>query len=65
MMIDIRLTTCCTRQGNIVSVDADVMITHSPREGFDNEKLGALEKELSALVGKRLTDAIKNRGGAA
>lgn len=36
-----------------------VVIEHSPSEGFDNEKLGKLEKDLSVYVTDRLRDAIK------
>ena len=40
-----------------------VVIEHSPSEGFDNEKLGALEKSLSEYVTEKLRDAIKRDGG--
>ena len=36
-----------------------VVIEHSPSEGFDNEKLGKLEKDLAVSVTDRLRDAVK------
>ena len=40
-----------------------VVIEHSPSEGFDNEKLGKLEKDLAVYVTDRLRDAIKGEDG--
>lgn len=50
--------------GRIVRVQVETRITHSPSEGFDNEKLGQLETDLADFLTKRINDAIK-RGGAA
>lgn len=50
--------------GRIDCVQVKTQITHSPSEGFDNEKLGQLETDLADFLAKRINDAIK-RGGAA
>ena len=50
--------------GRIACVQVETRITHSPSEGFDNEKLGQLETDLADFLTKRINDAIK-RGGAA
>ena len=44
--------------GSVACVDARVRIEHSPREGFDNAKLGMLERDLAALLTHRLNDAL-------
>lgn len=49
----------------LVAVDAQAFIMFSPREGFDAEKIGELERDLGPFVTKRLNEAIKiKRGGA-
>ena len=45
----------------VAALHADATITHSPKEGFDNEKIGKLEEDLSTIVTERLNDAIKKR----
>ena len=50
--------------GRLACVQVKTQITHSPSEGFDNEKLGQLETDLADFLTKRINDAIK-RGGAA
>ena len=47
----------------IVAVDAQAVVTFSPREGFDAEKIGELERDLGPYISKRLNDALK-KGGA-
>lgn len=46
----------------VVAVDAQAVITISPREGFDAEKIGELERDLGPYITTRLKDALK-RGG--
>ncbi len=48
---------------SIVAVDAQAVIMFSPREGFDAEKIGELERDLGQFVTTRLNDALK-KGGA-
>ena len=62
MSIDILIHHVFDSTG-VAALHADATITHSPREGFDNEKLLELETDLSIFVTKRLNAAIK-RGGA-
>lgn len=47
----------------VVAVDAQAVVTFSPREGFDAEKIGELERDLGQFVTTRLNDALK-KGGA-
>jgi len=63
MSIDIYLHESRTSSGQMAAVCAEARILHSPREGFDNEKLGALERDLSVFLTDRINAAIK-RGGA-
>ena len=48
----------------VVAVDAQAVVTFSPREGFDAEKIGELERDRGQFVTTRLNDALK-KGGAA
>ena len=48
----------------VVAVDAQAVVTFSPREGFDAEKIGELERDLGQLVTTRLNDALKKGGEA-
>ena len=59
MRIYFDITEATNHKGEIVAVDAKAIIEHSPREGFDNDKLGALERDLGTFVGERLNDALK------
>lgn len=45
------------------AIDAQAVVTFSPREGFDAEKIGELERDLGQFVTTRLNDALK-KGGA-
>ncbi len=47
----------------IAAIDAQAVVTFSPREGFDAEKIGELERDLGPYISKRLNDALK-KGGA-
>lgn len=62
MTIDIQLYCATSVYGTPEAVDAKATILHSPSEGFDNEKLGELEKDLGELITKRLNLAIKKVG---
>ena len=64
MNIDVYQTEARDPYGRIVAVKCDAKITHSPSEGFDNEKLAELETDLAEFLTKRINGAIK-RGGAA
>ena len=44
--------------GRVVGLDVRVTVKHSPREGFNNEKLGQIEKDLSGILRERLNAAI-------
>lgn len=47
----------------VVAVEAQAVVTFSPREGFDAEKIGELERDLGPFITQRLNAAIK-KGGA-
>lgn len=47
----------------VVAVDAQAVVTFSPREGFDAEKIGELERDLGPYITTRLNAALK-KGGA-
>lgn len=53
--VDAYGATCC--------VDARATIQFSPREGYDAEKIGELERDLGPYIATRLNAALK-RGGA-
>jgi hypothetical protein len=46
----------------VVAIDAQAVVTFSPREGFDAEKIGELERDLGPYVTTRLNAALKKRG---
>lgn len=48
----------------VFAVAAQAVVTFSPREGYDAEKIGELERDLGPYITKRLNDALK-KGGAA
>ena len=52
-----------TASGNLCAVDVEATIRFSPREGWDAEKIGELERDLGPYISKRLNDALK-KGGA-
>ena len=62
MEIYIKQYECRDPYGRIAGVQVDTRITHSPSEGFDNEKLGELETDLADFLKKRINDAIKKGG---
>jgi hypothetical protein len=62
MSIDIELQVARDIHG-ICAIHADAIIMYSPREGFDADKLAALERDLSSYIEDRLNDAVK-KGGA-
>lgn len=62
MNIDIDLK-CAYDVHGVVAIDAQAVVMFSPREGFDAEKIGELERDLGPYISKRLNDALK-RGGA-
>ena len=64
MNITVDISQAELPNGRVVGLKVRVKVEHSPREGFDNEKLGKLETDLSDLLTERINDAIK-RGGAA
>lgn len=47
------------KTGKALYIEPQAVIEHSPRECLDNEKLAALERELTELLTRRLRDAIK------
>ena len=64
MNISVYVYQTSDHHGRTCAVDVRAVVEHSPREGFDNEKLGQLETDLADFLTKRINDAIK-RGGAA
>ena len=46
----------------VFAVDAQAVITFSPREGFDAEKIGELERDLGPYITTRLNAALKKGG---
>jgi hypothetical protein len=46
----------------VVAVDAQAVVTFSPREGFDAEKIGELERDLGPYITTRLNAALKKGG---
>lgn len=64
MYIEIRPDIVLDAYGRTVDVNVDVMIMHTPREGFNNEKLGKLERDLKVMLRARLNDALKKGGEA-
>lgn len=55
--------TCANDAHGVIAVNAQAVVTFSPREGFDAEKIGELERDLGPYISERLNDALK-RGGA-
>ena len=53
---------CANDAHGICAIDAQAVITFSPREGFDAEKIGELERDLGQFVTTRLNDALKKDG---
>ncbi len=48
----------------ICAIDAQAVVTFSPREGFDAEKIGELERDLGPYITQRL-NAARKKGGEA
>ena len=48
----------------VIAVDAQAFILFSPREGFDAEKIGELERDLGPYITTRLNAALKKGGEA-
>ena len=46
-------------ENGIAAINAKAIVTFSPREGFDAEKIGELERDLGPYISKRLNDALK------
>ena len=59
MSIDIMINETRDVYGATVGVQVFAQITHSPREGFDNEKLGQLETDLADFLTKRINNALR------
>ncbi len=62
MSIDLDVYNSVDAYGAVCCVDVRATISLSPREGFDVEKIGELERDLGPYISKRLNDALK-RGG--
>ena len=62
MTIDIEVVKIFTGSGECAAVDAQAIIMFSPREGFDADKIEALERDLGKFVGERLNNALKKGG---
>lgn len=46
----------------VCAIDAQAVVTFSPREGFDAEKIGELERDLGPFITQRLNAAVKKGG---
>jgi hypothetical protein len=46
----------------ICAIDAQSVVMFSPREGFDAEKIGELERDLGPYITTRLNAALKKGG---
>lgn len=57
MFIGCRFDTLITGAGERENICTDVVIETTPREGYDNRKLGKLEKELRDHINKGLREA--------
>ena len=64
MCVEIRPNIVTDAYGRTIDVNVDVMIMHTPREGFDSEKLGRLVRDLKVMLRARLNDALKKGGEA-
>jgi hypothetical protein len=62
MSIDIEIYYATNGAGR-AAVEAQSRILFSPREGFDADKIAALENDLGPYITARLNDALK-KGGA-
>jgi len=49
--------------GEVLGVSARAVIEHSPRDGYDNEKLRVLENRLTDILREGLNDALLKNGG--
>ena len=61
MKVYVELNDAYRLDGTILCMHPQVTIEHSPREGFDHEKLRVLEAKLTEMVRDGLKDAM---GGA-
>lgn len=64
MSIEIEIFHAIDGTGCVISVDAQATVLYSPREGFDPDKIAALERDLGPFITQRLNAALK-KGGAA
>ena len=62
MSIDLDIYTGKDARGRITAVDVRATILSSPREGFDADRLAALECDLGTFITGRLNCALKNGG---
>ena len=64
MSIDLDIYSSVDAYGAACSVEVQATVLYSPREGFDPDKIAALERDLGPYITTRLNDAVK-KGGAA
>lgn len=57
MFIGCKLDTLITGAGKRETICTEVVIENTPREGYDNRKLGKLEDELRDHINKGLREA--------
>lgn len=57
MFIGCKLDTLITGAGKRENICTEVVIENTPREGYDNRKLGKLEEELRDHINKGLREA--------
>ena len=64
MTIEIEIFHAIYGTGGEISVDAQATVLYSPREGYDPDKIAALERDLGPFITQRLNAALK-KGDAA
>ena len=64
MSIDLDIYRGIDANGAACAIDVQATILFSPREGYNADKIAALEHDLGPFIAARLTDALK-KGGAA
>ena len=58
MLISVYTDQCTDLRGRVTAVGVRAEVQHSPREGYDNAKIAALEQDLAEFVRERLWDAM-------
>ena len=62
MLISIYPRQDIDHTGRVVGVYIRAEVSVSPREGYDTDKIAALERDLGPYIQTRLVDALKDGG---